>query len=156
MCIRDRIKTAGFISTLGFKDLTFNKPNWDDEKGWLEEEFKGNFLTSDHYRFDRVYRLICKEPALGVKGLSLGWIYEAVKRTNKFKEKEWGASVESPILLLNATQDRLVSPSENVQILNRFKNSNIENIDSRHEIFMESDSIRNQAWKKVDEFLANL
>ena len=100
--------------------------------------------------------MICKEPALGVKGLSLGWIYEAVKRTNKFKEKKWGANVESPILLLNATQDRLVSPSENVQILNRFKNSNIENIDSRHEIFMESDSIRNQAWEKVDEFLANL
>ena len=49
-----------------------------------------------------------------------------------------------------------MSPSENVQILNRFKNSHIENIDSRHEIFMESDSIRMQAWKKVDEFLANL
>ena len=42
------------------------------------------------------------------------------------------------------------------KVLNRFKNSNIENIDSRHEIFMESDSIRNQAWEKVDEFLANL
>ena len=150
------VKAAGFISTLGFKDLTFNKPNWDDEKGWLEEEFKGNFLTSDHYRFDRVYRLISKEPALGVKGLSLGWIYEAVKRTNKFKEKKWGTSIESPILLLNATQDRLVSPSGNVQILNRFKNSYIVDIDSRHEIFMESDSIRNQAWEKVDEFLANL
>jgi len=100
--------------------------------------------------------LICKEPELGVKGLSLGWIYEAVKRTNKFKEENWGVDVERPILLLNATQDRLVSPSGNVQILNRFKNSHIENIDSRHEIFMESDSIRKQAWKKVDEFLANL
>ena len=79
-----------------------------------------------------------------------------LKEQINLKKKKWGASVESPILLLNATQDRLVSPSGNVQILNRFKNSNIENIDSRHEIFMESDSIRNQAWEKVDEFLANL
>jgi alpha-beta hydrolase superfamily lysophospholipase len=100
--------------------------------------------------------LICKEHTLGVKGLSLGWIYEAVKRTNKFKKDNWGVGVESPILLLNATQDRLVSPSGNVQILKKFKNSRIENIDSKHEIFMESDSIRNQAWGKVDEFLASL
>ena len=154
--LRIIVSVLGSISSIGFKDFAINKPNWNEERGWLEEEFRDNFLTSDQYRFDRVYRLICKEPALGVKGLSLGWIYEAVKRTNKFKEKKWGANVESPILLLNATQDRLVSPSENVQILNRFKNSNIENIDSRHEIFMESDSIRNQAWTKVDEFLANL
>ena len=83
-------------------------------------------------------------------------IIEAIKRTNQFKDKKWGSNVEKPSLLLNATQDRLVSPSGNVQILSRFKNSHAENIDSRHEIFMESDQIRNQAWKKVDEFLANL
>ena len=154
--LRIIVNALGSISSIGFKDFAIDKPNWDEEKGWLEEEFQDNFLTSDQYRFDRVYRLICKEPALGVKGLSLGWIYEAVKRTNKFKEENWGVDVERPILLLNATQDRLVSPSRNVQILNRFKNSHIENIDSKHEIFMESDSIRNQAWEKVDEFLANL
>jgi len=150
------VKVAGLISSLGFKDLAFNKPNWDNKKGWLEEEFKGNFLTSDKYRFDRVYRLISKEHGLGVKGLSIGWIYEAIKRTNQFKDKKWGSNVEKPSLLLNATQDRLVSPSGNVQILSRFKNSHAENIDSRHEIFMESDQIRNQAWKKVDEFLGGL
>ena len=154
--LRIIVSALGSISSIGFKDFAIDKPNWDEEKGWLEEEFRDNFLTSDQYRFDRVYRLICKEHALGVKGLSLGWIYEAVKRTNKFKEENWGVDVERPILLLNATQDRLVSPSGNVQILNRFKNIQIENIDSKHEIFMESDSIRNQAWEKVDEFLANL
>jgi alpha-beta hydrolase superfamily lysophospholipase len=59
-------------------------------------------------------------------------------------------------LLLNATQDKLVSPSGNVQILKKFKNSYIEDIDSKHEIFMESDAIREQAWNKVDEFLMNI
>ena len=154
--LRFIIKAIGSISSLGFKDFAIDRPNWDDEKGWLEEEFNDNFLTSDRYRFDRVYRLICKEHSLGVKGLSLGWIYEAVKRTNKFKDKNWGAGVEKPILLLNATQDRLVSPSGNVQVLSRFKNSHVVNIDSRHEIFMESDSIRNKAWEEVDDFLGGL
>ena len=154
--LRIIVSALGSISSLGFKDLAIDRPNWDDKKGWLEDEFNENFLTSDQYRFDRTYRLICKEHALGVKGLSLGWIYEAVKRTNEFKDKNWGVGIESPILLLNATQDRLVSPSENVQIINRFKNNHIENIDSKHEIFMEPDSIRNQAWEKVDEFLASL
>ena len=93
---------------------------------------------------------------MGVKGLSLGWIYEAIKRTNLFKDKKWGTLVEKPSLLLNATRDRLVSPSGNVQILSKFRNSHVENIDSRHEIFMESDPIRNKAWEKVDEFLGGL
>ncbi len=150
------VKVAGLISSLGFKELAFNKANWDEEKGWLEEEFKGNFLTSDKYRFDRTYRLIRKEHKLGVKGLSLSWIYEAVKRTSEFKNKKWGSDVEKPCLLLNATQDRLVSPDGNVEILIRFKNNRIENIESKHEIFMETDLIRNQAWAKVDKFLMDL
>ena len=154
--LRVIISALGSISSLGFKDFAIDKPSWDDEKGWLEEEFNDNFLTSDVYRFNRVYRLISKEHDLGVKGLSLGWIYEAVKRTNQFKDKNWGNNVEKPSLLLNATQDRLVSPTGNIQILSRFKNSHVENIDCRHEIFMESDQIRNRAWKKVDEFLGGL
>ena len=150
------VRSIGLISSIGFKDLAIERPNWDNKKGWLEEEFNENHLTSDQYRFDRVYRLICKEQALGVKGLSLGWIYEALKRTNEFKEKNWGANIKKPSLLLNATQDKLVSPSGNVQILKKFKNSYIEDIDSKHEIFMESDAIREQAWNKVDEFLMNI
>ena len=150
------IKAAGLLSSLGFKEMAFNKANWDEEKGWLEEEFKGNFLTSDKYRFERAYSLICKEHRLGVKGLSLSWIYEAVKRTNEFKNKKWGSDIEKPCLLLNATQDRLVSPDGNVRILRRFKNNQIENIESKHEIFMETDLIRSQAWESVDKFLTNL
>jgi len=154
--LRIIVSVLGSISSASFKEFAIDKPSWDQEKGWLEEEFNDNFLTSDQYRFNRVYRLISKEHDLGVKGLSLGWIYEAIKRTNQFKDKKWGSNIEKSCLLLNATQDRLVSPSSNVQILSRFKNSHIENIDSRHEIFMESDPIRNQAWRKVDEFLAGL
>ena len=150
------VKAAGLIASLGFKELAFNKPNWDEEKGWLEEEFEGNFLTSDKYRFDRTYRLICKEHALGVKGLSVSWIYEALKRTSEFKNKDWGTKVEKPCLLLNATQDRLVSPIGNVKILRRFKKNYIENIESKHEVFMEADQIRNQAWEAVDKFLKGL
>ncbi len=154
--LRILVSILGSVSSIGFKDFAINKPNWDHEQGWLEEEFNDNFLTSDQYRFNRVYRLISKEHALGVKGLSLGWIYEAIKRTNLFKDKKWGTLVEKPSLLLNATRDRLVSPSGNVQILSKFRNSHVENIDSRHEIFMESDPIRNKAWEKVDEFLGGL
>ena len=154
--LRILVSVLGSVSSIGFKDFAINKPNWDHEQGWLEEEFNDNFLTSDQYRFNRVYRLISKEHTLGVKGLSLGWIYEAIKRTNLFKDKKWGTLVEKPSLLLNATRDRLVSPSGNVQILSKFRNSHVENIDSRHEIFMESDPIRNKAWEKVDEFLGGL
>jgi alpha-beta hydrolase superfamily lysophospholipase len=54
---------------------------------------------------------------------------------------------------LNANKDKLVNPTENKKICDQSDTVTIEDIDSEHEILMETDLIREQAWNAIDEFL---
>jgi alpha-beta hydrolase superfamily lysophospholipase len=46
-----------------------------------------------------------------------------------------------------------VNPEENKKICNQSNTVTIEDVDSEHEILMETDLIREQAWNAIDEFL---
>jgi lysophospholipase len=143
----------GNLSKLGFRDYALNKPSWDSNKGWLEEPFDENQLTSDENRFNRTFQLITEHEKLGVKGISIGWAHEAIIRTEAFSNGDYYSDSQKPILLLNATQDKLVSPSANLEALSSYKNLTVKDIDCKHEIFMEVDSFRKEAWESVDKFL---
>jgi alpha-beta hydrolase superfamily lysophospholipase len=65
----------------------------------------------------------------------------------------WIKEIKQPILLLNATKDKLVNHEENKKICSQSNTVTIEDIDSEHEILMETDLIREQAWNAIDEFL---
>ena len=90
---------------------------------------------------------------MGVKGISIGWAHEAIIRTEAFSNGDYYSDSQKPILLLNATQDKLVSPSANLEALSSYKNLTVKDIDCKHEIFMEVDSFRKEAWESVDKFL---
>jgi alpha-beta hydrolase superfamily lysophospholipase len=139
----------------GIKRFPIAKPTWDEEKGWKEEEFINNNLTSDKYRFERNYRLISKEPNLGVRGISIGWAYEAIKRTDQFKSVDWKNKIPKPTLLLSAKNDNLVDANINENLLSPIPNVSIVSINGKHELFMEEDHIREEAWRAVDVFLKN-
>ncbi len=139
----------------GIKRFPIAKPTWDEEKGWKEEEFINNNLTSDKYRFERNYRLISKEPNLGVRGISIGWAYEAIKRTDQFKRVDWKNKIPKPTLLLSAKNDNLVDANINEILLSPIPNVSIVSINGKHELFMEEDHIREEAWRAVDVFLKN-
>ena len=138
------------------KGLPLFPPNWDDKKGWKEEDFKQNNLTSDKYRFDRTFKLISKCPDLGVKGLSFGWVNEAIKRTEEFKYPNWRKNVNKPILLLSAQKDTLVDSDKNELICELIPQNSIARINGKHELLMEEDNIRNEAWKAIDKFLEKI
>jgi len=138
------------------KGLPLFPSNWDDKKGWKEEDFKQNNLTSDKYRFDRSFKLISKCPDLGVKGLSFGWLNEAIKRTEEFKYPKWGKNINKPTLLLSARKDILVDSEKNELICELIPQKSIAPINGRHELLMEEDKIRNEAWKYIDKFLEKI
>ena len=96
-------------------------------------DFKQNNLTSDKYRFDRTFKLISKCPDLGVKGLSFGWVNEAIKRTDEFKYPNWRKNVNKPILLLSAQKDTLVDSDKNELICELIPQNSIARINGRHE-----------------------
>lgn len=154
-------KLVGFVTKTivsifpGIKEFPISKPTWDESKGWKEEEFNNNNLTNDKYRFERNFRLISKEPNLGVRGISIGWAYEAIKRTDHFKNVDWKKKISIPTLLLSAKDDNLVDTNMNEIFLSSIPNVYTVSIKGKHELFMEEDHIRKEAWRAVDVFLKN-
>ena len=148
------VGALGMLEIFGLGSFPMQKPQWDDENGWAKEElFEENALTSDKRRFDRTYRLISKFPELGVKGISIGWLKHAFKRTNQFKFLDWTKSIKKPLLLLDATEDKLVNSQLNKDLLGQSSLVTIKSINSQHEIMMENDEIRKEAWEAIDIFL---
>lgn len=147
------VSVLGLLEIFGFGSFPMQKPSWDDAIGWLEEPFEENALTTDETRFNRSYEFLSQFPELGIKGISVGWLKQALKRTNQFKKLDWNMAIKSPLLLLDATNDKLVNSELNKELLGQSKLTTIVSIDAQHEIMMERDEIRNEAWDAIDRFL---
>ena len=62
--------------------------------------------------------------------------------------------MKKPLLLLDATKDKLVNSSLNKELLGQSHLTTIVSIESQHEIMMEKDEIRKKAWEAIDQFLS--
>ena len=151
--VKKLIHIFGFITKVGLEEKAVAKPEWSKDKGWLESSFRENQVTSDQTRYERTLRLIREHEELAIGGLTIGWVYGALKRTKEMSSPGWIKKIKQPLLLLNANKDKLVNPKENKKICNQSNTVTIEDVDSEHEILMETDLIREQAWNAIDEFL---
>ena len=74
---------------------------------------------------------------------------------DSFKSMDWSSAIKRPLLLLDATDDKLVNSSLNKELLGQSDLTTIISLESQHEIMMEKDEIRNKAWKAIDQFLSS-
>ena len=147
------VKLLGLLDNIGYGSFPMQKPSWDSEDGWIEEPFEENALTTDRERFERSFKFLKKCPELGVKGITVGWLKHALNRTNQFKKIQWNIAIKRPLLLLDATEDKLVNSHLNKELLGQSDLVEIKSLKSQHEIMMETDEIRDEAWKSIDNFL---
>ena len=152
---RRLVKILGVLDIFGFGSFPMQKPSWNEKMGWQEESFEDNALTTDEDRFKRTFHLLENFPELGVKGITVGWLKHALKRTNDFKQINWGDELQTPLLLLDATQDKLVNSQLNKALLSQSNLTKVVSIEAQHEIMMEQDQIRAEAWKAIDNFLSS-
>ena len=151
--IKKLIHVLGFMTKIGLKEKVLARPEWHEDEGWRENPFTENQVTSDPIRYERTMMLIREHQELAIGGLTVGWVYGALKRTREMISPGWIKKIEQPLLLLNATKDKLVNPNENKKICSQSNTVTIEDIDGEHEILMETDLIREQAWNAIDKFL---
>ena len=142
--IKKLIHILGFMIKIGLNEKALARPEWHEDKGWLENPFTENQVTSDAARYERTIMLIREHEELAIGGLTIGWVYGALKRTKEMISPGWIKKIEQPLLLLNATKDKLVNPKENKKICSQSNRVIIEDINSEHEILMETDLIREQ------------
>ena len=151
---RRAIYLLGIFENLGLRAFPMQRPSWDEDSGWQEEPFLENALTTDKVRFNRTFKFLSQFPDLGIRGVTVGWLKHALKRTNDFKLLDWSLAIKKPLLLLDATNDKLVNSSINKELLGQSDLTTIISIESQHEIMMEKDEIRKKAWEAIDQFLS--
>lgn len=116
--------------------------------------FKGNPVSSDPVRYERIAAIVRADPALALGSPTLSWIVGAFRQADAFAEPEYPAKLPVPILILGAGSDRLVSTAAAKTFAGRLPAGKIIVIPgSRHEILIERDTIRAQFWTAFDAFV---
>lgn len=113
------------------------------------EPFEANRITTSRARWKAIQNLWDKHPEAVVGGPSNDWVLQTLLSSPRIREA--ASSLQSPTLILQSGQDRLVINEPTPQAPNI---STLTFPDARHEILMERDPIRDQALGEILGFFA--
>jgi lysophospholipase len=110
-------------------------------------------LTSDPVRGHVQRALILENPALGVRGVTWGWLSAAFAAGRRLRRA--ARAIRTPMLVALAGRESLVDNPGAEAIAAAIPAAEIVRYpEARHEILMETDAIRARFWADVDAFLA--
>lgn len=120
---------------------------------YTDGKFKGNQLTSDPVRFMDAIKAIEKNPDLALGGVTYGWLSATLASIDIFNRPEYAAKITTPILMISAGEDKIVSVKAQKKISSWLPNCRFVEIpESRHEIFKETDAVRSIVWREFERF----
>jgi lysophospholipase len=123
---------------------------------YKDESFEGNDLTSDPKRFTDAKNAIKKYPNLALGGATYGWLSATLKSTDILTQPGFAAKITTPILMVIAGKDKIVSTKAQKKLCSMLPNCILKEISgARHEIFKETDAIRSIFWREFNSFIDN-
>ena len=115
--------------------------------------FRSNWLTHDSVRFNHVRNLLKQNSQLAVSTITFGWLAATYAAIDRVHQPGFLKSIATPMLLVVAGQDRVVSNSAVRYIDRLLPSARIVTIGGAyHEILQEQDLLRDQFWKEFDQF----
>ena len=119
-----------------------------------EATFPGNPLTSDITRYMRSVAVLEARPDLAVTSPTLRWSSAAFRAMAIATSDTFPTGIKAPVLMLAAARDEVVSTAaiEQLGLLMRTGRHMII-AGARHELFMETDNIREQVLAAFDAFI---
>ena len=116
--------------------------------------FPGNQLTSDPARYQRFVSILKSRPDLVVGAPTFAWVHAANRAMREMTRYEFGASVQVPVLLVAAGDDRVVSTSAVARLSRELRaGAYVVVPGARHELLMERNSLRELFWAAFDTFI---
>lgn len=116
--------------------------------------FAGNPFTSDPARHERNNVIIQAKPELGLGAPTVGWFHAASEAMSKMHSPEYAYSVRTPVLIIAAGADKVVSTLAIEELAMHMRNGKHLVIPgARHELLMENDLIREMFWAAFDSFV---
>jgi len=124
------------------------------DKPASEASFAGNPLTSDVTRYMRMVDVIKARGDLEVTSPTIAWLGAAFEAMARAARDDFPGSIKTPVLMLAAARDQVVSTSAIEQLGLRMRTGRHAVIaTARHELFMENDMIRGQVFAAFDAFI---
>lgn len=145
---------AAAACALGFAEsYAFTQRDYDPAEAAFDPR---NVLTADPARYDVLQRDWAAQPALRLGGVTFGWLRAAFRAMDALRAGRAGLDrVTTPVLILSAPQDRVVDAASHAVVARLFCDARVVDIPgAAHELLMERDGLRNQAWRAIDGFLS--
>jgi lysophospholipase len=150
-----------FISAYGWFRSQLKLSNqhyFPGQTPYLDKPFANNLLTHSPHRYKWLRQLYQLYPESQLGGVSWAWLTQAIKAMAWLQQNAVEFNV--PILLLQAAEDKVVSNNAQTRWFNRLPaplyKQHVLLAGAYHEIWMEKDTIRQQAITAVNRFLADL
>ena len=119
----------------------------------IDQQFRGNKLTSDPIRFFDHINAVKKNPDLALGGVTFGWLNAAFDSIDVMRSPGFAQTIEMPVLMAVAQKDRVVSRAAQEELCGKIPDCRIRLINNaRHEILKEVDEIQKQFWEAFDNF----
>jgi lysophospholipase len=116
--------------------------------------FPGNPLTSDPVRYARNAAISAQDPTLSIGAPTVAWLDAAFDTTVEFGDADFPSQIVSPVLLVSAGADNVVSGAAIERFAARLPAGSHLTIEgARHEILQEADIYRAQFWAAFDAFV---
>jgi lysophospholipase len=130
---------------------------WSEKPGQLPVG-RAALLTHDPDRYaDEIWwRAHRTEVAMGPG--SWGWVERAYASTRALEQRGVLEAVQTPVLIIGASEDKLVSPSATRRAARRLPRGQLLmfGAEAAHEILREADPVRDRALAAIDDFLDRL
>ena len=149
----------------GFGEWLANRMmNWGDPKrrAWQGNErpatmgSRQSLLTHDDDRYADEPWWWARDPSLKLGPPSWRWVVRAFESTRRLRLSRRIRLVKTPILMLVADADRLVTAKDALAVAGAIPDCRVVRFgsESAHEILREVDEVRNRALGEIDDFLS--
>lgn len=141
----------GIIVTLSRLGMDKRNLPFQRQRKGLPIPFQGNKLTSDKDRYRNWASFFQSAPRLRVGPPTFGWIRAALASMAYVNRN--ASNLKIPSLMLGAGADSIVDPASVERFARKAGCEYIVVPGALHEVFLEQDSIREEAFAKIDAFL---
>ncbi|MCU0819505.1 MAG: alpha/beta hydrolase [Beijerinckiaceae bacterium] len=116
--------------------------------------FEGNPFTRDRARYTIMGQWLEAHPGLGIGDPTIGWVAAAFHALDRFAQPGFGRLGRTPVLMLLAGADKVVSTAAAEQLALDMRNASALVLPgARHEILMETGDTRALFWAAFDAFV---
>ncbi len=120
------------------------------------DQFEGNALTSDKRRFQRDLATLEQHPQLKIGGPTWSWFWAALNSIDELQRWPRNQGPSCPTMIIAAGKDRVVNNKGTLAFVERVPGISLLTLaESRHEILMEQDMIREKFLAAFDAFIAS-